>query len=728
MFRRRSPRITQSEAHQRLEEFEDGPGERIRRFSTEEILGMARDVRTAAQLNCFNVLDYISSYEDDMSVESRLEKLYGHIDEFGRPSLSTFEQIKRRLMEGLNPRLWIFVAIVAAVSAFTAYAVDWSVDVIFALRVNWSTKFNPALGILIWIVSAMFLAFLSECCCVFISPESKKSGIAELKSILSGAMLTRFLSLRALISKFFGLILALGGGLSFGKEGPFVHMGAIFAHQLSKLSIFQAIHRSVGTYREVLSAAVAAGVTSTFGTPLGGALFSIEVTSTFLTVPSLWTIFWSSCMTYLWFTAFHSLDFVTLFRKSVLPEFSISWEILSFVILGIFCGFCSAFFVRMSASIMLFLNTTKRYSWIYRGKFKTVAWVSCITALGTFQLFRAQDHEITNAMFQLGNLAQEWSKPHWSITLFGYIFYKTIFTAVALSLPIPAGVYTPIFATGSLMGRFYGELTGLFFHSVKPGAYAVAGAAAFASGCTRTIASAVIVFEVTGQLEYLLPVLISVLLSYTVSKAFSVSVYDLTLRIGAFPYVPFAEIQTCRKIAEDVMKTEIHFLSSHSTYKDLQSALDESDLNHIPVVKSTEDRSLVGSISRRALETFIDLHGPHTEAMIQGDGHIEEISVKGIESDKNTLADQTLSVTEEILKESIDDSLLSTGETRRWKETRIDFDKLLAHVNGAPLFISPHTPMPKVHYLFTMLRLTQVYIVSEDKLVGIITLHELTAA
>ena len=44
----------------------------------------------------------------------------------------------------------------------------------------------------------------------------------------------------------------------------------------------------------MLAAAVAAGVTATFGTPVGGVLFSIEVTTTYYVVSNLWRSFFCS--------------------------------------------------------------------------------------------------------------------------------------------------------------------------------------------------------------------------------------------------------------------------------------------------------------------------------------------------------------------------------------------------------------------------------------------------
>ena len=115
-----------------------------------------------------------------------------------------------------------------------------------------------------------------------------------MRSILGGFTLPGYLSGRALIAKGFGLICALGSGLSIGKEGPFVHLSCIIATQLLKLDIFRQIKRSTDLTHHVLSAACAAGVTATFGAPIGGVLFSIEVTTTYYMTTNYWRAFFCS--------------------------------------------------------------------------------------------------------------------------------------------------------------------------------------------------------------------------------------------------------------------------------------------------------------------------------------------------------------------------------------------------------------------------------------------------
>ena len=68
--------------------------------------------------------------------------------------------------------------------------------------------------------------------------------------------------------------------MPLGKEGPFVHIASIVATLLTKLvTSFSGIYANESRNSEMLAAAVAVGVACCFASPIGGVLFSIEVTS-----------------------------------------------------------------------------------------------------------------------------------------------------------------------------------------------------------------------------------------------------------------------------------------------------------------------------------------------------------------------------------------------------------------------------------------------------------------
>lgn len=67
---------------------------------------------------------------------------------------------------------------------------------------------------------------------------------------------------------------------------------------------------------------------------------------------------------------------------------------------------------------------------------------------------------------------------------------------------------------------------------------AVPGAAALAGAVTHTVSTAVIVFELTGQIAHILPVMIAVILANAVAQSLQPSLYDSIIRIKKLPYLP----------------------------------------------------------------------------------------------------------------------------------------------------------------------------------------------
>jgi len=81
---------------------------------------------------------------------------------------------------------------------------------------------------------------------------------------------------------------------------------------------------------------------------------------------------------------------------------------------------------------------------------------------------------------------------------------------LALSMPLPVGVLIPVLVVGASFGRMVGEAVnfGSGGNSLSPGIYAIVGTAAMGSGITHTLSITVLLFEITGQLNFALPVIV----------------------------------------------------------------------------------------------------------------------------------------------------------------------------------------------------------------------------
>jgi len=118
---------------------------------------------------------------------------------------------------------------------------------------------------------------------------AKQSGIPEVKVVLGGFVIRRFLGAWTLIVKSLGLCLAVASGMWLGKEGPLVHVACCCANLFMKL--FDGINSNEARKREVLSAAAASGISVAFGSPIGGVLFSLEQLSYYFPDKTMWASF-----------------------------------------------------------------------------------------------------------------------------------------------------------------------------------------------------------------------------------------------------------------------------------------------------------------------------------------------------------------------------------------------------------------------------------------------------
>jgi chloride channel 2 len=180
-----------------------------------------------------------------------------------------------------------------------------------------------------------------------------------------------------------------------------------------------------------------------------------------------------------------------------------------------------------------------------------------------------------------------------------------VFTVVAVALPIPAGVFFPVFIIGAGFGRLVGELMDFTFvdgingQKISPGGYAVVGAAAMAGGVTHTISTSVIVFELTGQITHILPVMISVLVSVAVASLIQPSFYDSIIQLKELPFLPDLKIHKYYNLyAKDIMRKDLLYITYQSTYRELRQLLKNSKHSSFPLLDSKESRILIGSVSR----------------------------------------------------------------------------------------------------------------------------------
>jgi len=147
--------------------------------------------------------------------------------------------------------------------------------------------------------TAYGMAFVLVACLItiYVGPGANGSGIAEIMGMLNGVNYPNAIGLRTLFVKCVGTVFAVSGGLCIGKEGPLAHIGANVGALVCQLPIkgFYTLRNDV-IKRQMIAAGASCGVSCAFGAPIGGALFSYEISkpNTFWTFSMLWRVF-SAC-------------------------------------------------------------------------------------------------------------------------------------------------------------------------------------------------------------------------------------------------------------------------------------------------------------------------------------------------------------------------------------------------------------------------------------------------
>ncbi|XP_009586135.1 PREDICTED: chloride channel protein 1, partial [Fulmarus glacialis] len=585
---------------------------------------------------------------------------------------SKCQDCARRIQKYVTKKLgedWIFLVLLGLVMALVSWGMDYaSAKSLQAYKWMYRELHpNVPMQYLAWVTYPLVLILFAAIFCHLVSPQAVGSGIPELKTIMRGVVLKEYLTLKAFVAKVVGLTAGLGSGMPVGQKcfhGPFVHIASICAAVLSKfMSIFCGVYEQPYYYTDVLTVGCAVGVGCCFGTPLGGVLFSIEVTSTYFAVRNYWRGFFAATFSAFIFRvlAVWNKDAVTitaLFRTNFRMDFPFDLqELPAFAVIGICSGFLGAFFVYLNRQVVLCIRRhtalsqfLTKYRLIYPGVITfLIATVTFPPGFGQFMAGELMPREAISSLFdnytwakytgdpQILGKSAAWIHPKVSVFIIILLFFLMKFwmSVIATTMPIPCGGFMPVFVLGAAFGRLIGEImaslfpNGILFdgivYQILPGGYAVIvvfspysfstlpgkGAAALTGAVSHTVSTAVICFELTGQISHILPMMVAVILANMVAQSLQPSLYDSIIQVKKLPYLPdlgWNHISKYNIFVEDIMVQDVKFISSNCKYRDLQTLLQSTTVKTLPLVDSPETMILLGSVERSELQALLQRH------------------------------------------------------------------------------------------------------------------------
>jgi CIC family chloride channel protein len=394
----------------------------------------------------------------------------------------------------------IIGALVGAVAVLFQLSLNFLESTRFSVLAN--LKSHPTWGWIILPLAGGILAGLGGYLTQAFAPEASGSGIPHVKAVLLNI---REINWRKLLPvKFFGGLFSIGGGLSMGREGPTVQMGAAIGKASADY-----LHTGKSSTRHLIAAAAGAGLSAAFNAPLAGFIFVIEELQRELSPLTFGSAF-ISCV---------SAVAINRIFTGQLPSFHIRGYPMPpltalplFGLVGLVSGYAGIAFNKL---LMASVHKSK--------KLKTPIWIKT-AAMGVLAGLIAWwlpeaiggGHHAAESILQ-GKFASSDA----IVFLLILFIVKFGFTILSYATGAPGGIFAPLLVLGAVIGLVFGQVSAFAFPELgtTPAAFAVVGMAAMFTSIVRApLTGIVLILEMTGNQEQLFALILACLVSYLVAE------------------------------------------------------------------------------------------------------------------------------------------------------------------------------------------------------------------
>jgi H+/Cl- antiporter ClcA/CBS domain-containing protein len=305
--------------------------------------------------------------------------------------------------------------------------------------------------------------------------------------------------------KMMAAVISLGTGASLGKESPSVEIGSNIGILLGQL--FQV---SKERYRVLLGAGAAAGLAAGFNAPIAGVFFALEVVlDRGFTTPAASLIVLSAVV-----SSIISRIFLGVHPAFDLPDYQLlsHWEWFFYLGLGLLASLISLIYIQgIKLAQVWFEGKVVGWDWVGQLNpiIKTILGGACV---GIVALKLPQVMGIGYGTVELILTGQQFSLYLLSLLL----VFKLALTAISLGSGLVGGVFAPAMFLGACLGAIYGNIINHLLSPewlviAPPPAYAMIGMAAVLAGSVRAPLTAILLlFELTGNYQIILPLMAAV--------------------------------------------------------------------------------------------------------------------------------------------------------------------------------------------------------------------------
>ena len=452
----------------------------------------------------------------------------------------------------------------------------------------------PLLGVLVTVLITNFVLHdrLGHDITQILYSITKNSGLLKMKLVYS----------RMLTSLF-----TVGFGGSAGLEAPIVTTGSAIGSNISRFFLMDYKHRLL-----LIGCGSAGAISGIFNSPIAGVIFAIEVILTDITINKFIPILLASVMGQL--ASMTLVGSEIMFSFKIVDVFEVS-DTPHYILLGIFCGFLSLYFIRaLTRTEGLLKKINSPFQRAVSGML-----VFTVLLLILPQVY-GEGYDIITTLLNEGSIGG-FRFPTSPQAISGLlplaltamiILAKPIATGLTIGSGGSGGVFAPSMFMGAVTGFFFATLINTLVPStgLSLSNFILVGMCGLLSGVIHAPLTAIfLIAEITGGYFLFLPLMLVSALSFTTVSYFEKhSIYTKGL-VDAGNHLPYDRDQTVLGMIQihQILEKDLLTIHPEATLGDLVQLVQKSKRNLFPVVD--EHGELQGIITLDTIrEIMFDNH------------------------------------------------------------------------------------------------------------------------
>ncbi len=295
-------------------------------------------------------------------------------------------------------------------------------------------------------------------------------------------------------------IVAVSMGASLGREGALIQTGAATGSWLGTRVGLTGAHT-----RLLCACGAAAGIAAAYNVPIGAAVFGLEVLLGSFALELFGPIVISCVL-----STVVSRLLISSHPTYEVQHFALGgWRnFAAMPLLGVVLGLASALYVRGLDAVSVLLGKAPR----------RVAYALPTLVLALLGFAAIRYPELLGNGYDTVDHALAGAIPLGLLLLLPAL--KFLATALCSAAGVPGGLFTPSLYVGALLGGALGAIVHAWWPGSPPsGVYALIGMGAILAGTTHAaVSSVLIIFELTGSYDVILPLMVACVVAAVVSR------------------------------------------------------------------------------------------------------------------------------------------------------------------------------------------------------------------